>query len=704
MEVQESDENTIWSLINKHPYNPHILTEIVLVCERDKKDYENLIRSYKTILNFYPLLHNYWDKYARVVFNETKQLSDAYEIYNQALQKDKLYFSVDMWLAYSDFVKNNDLENLRTVYEEAVKAVGHDYNSDVLWTSFVEYEVSAGRFGVFTRVFEHSIKNLDKYWQRFEDFKQKLSDNFLTTSERNELNSIIEDFRSQNEGLNTMKLNEYQHNVIRQILTRKYEKSIKNINNIMYFEEQINRHFFHFSPPSGSEVGCWLSYINSKIQSISEKEEEISKKENMIKTLEDMIEQVSNNKNESIKLKKDRVKVREELDSAKNELTLLKEDVIFQFERCLIPCALVCELWMKYLNFLLSYEYYDMLPQIFTRIFSSALAIDPKMNRYTYLFCTQQKTASQLGNLESFAQSASNEFQELVYSSLEGSLNFILSFFDKLEPSVIHNVANSISNYPEGCMLLYQMNLGEPLNIVLNGNINTLSLKIRRFKDVLKYINDETVIKHFFHESSTDELMEHLIQKRSLLDITEKVTKCINSELIVQFTRSLGFKSDGLYDTNEEDLVNNISKNETKKIGAILSEIIASKIVNSDENASKQSLMFVLDENVKRNILLLMYTAFDTYINIEDAELDDRVLACEEFIDFINAEFNSLGLQRSELTQKLIDTQVLISRLNRMRRDVYVMKRRSLTMYKPKKFQVFDHWVSFTKFFDMLSN
>ncbi|KAJ6253538.1 pre-mRNA-processing factor 39 [Anaeramoeba flamelloides] len=278
-----------------------------------------LIRSiYTSFLSYFPLFFGYWKKFAKL------DPDRALEIYQQSVKS--VPHSVDAWIFYCDYcVAKRDENHTRLVFQEATKTVGSNFLSHLLWNKYLEWEFSKKKpqniTKIFLQILQQPIQQLRYFWESFT--------NHASSRPIEELTPDDEDFKK--------KLSEITDDLMKFQEVMKYHEStlvqtVKKMNEIIPFENNIKRPFFHIKPLDTKEIMNWNQYLNF---------------------VEDKYQESKNESNE--------------------------EFVIRVYERCLIPCVLYPNFWKRYAFFFENNNKIDKARSIFSRATESVVQNRPSI-------------------------------------------------------------------------------------------------------------------------------------------------------------------------------------------------------------------------------------------------------------------------------------------------------------------------------------
>ncbi|EFP10840.1 hypothetical protein CRE_31058 [Caenorhabditis remanei] len=312
------------------------------------EDVEYAREKYRAFLSRYPNCYGFWQKYAEYE-KKMGNIAEAKAVWEKGIISIPL--SIDLWLGYTADVKN--IKNfppasLRDLYARAIEIAGLEYQSDRLWLEAIGFEravyidelcrgiskANCKRIGIlFDKLLStptfHAPSHLERYVQYLNTIEPHL---LLNDREYEEImkmvckqldkpigelvhqvqlsyicqtgeNGMLNIVNESGEGTFPVNVNSIQHDptalqLIRsEIIARRskiYERNMKECEIRSGFEINIKRPYFHVKPLDYPQLFNWLSYLDFEIRQGQE----------------------------------DRIKI--------------------LFDRCLIPCALYEEFWIKY--------------------------------------------------------------------------------------------------------------------------------------------------------------------------------------------------------------------------------------------------------------------------------------------------------------------------------------------------------------------
>ncbi|XP_024963476.1 uncharacterized protein LOC112503718 isoform X2 [Cynara cardunculus var. scolymus] len=289
-------------------------TSLILEVEKTYSDNIKAISSvYESFLSLFPLCHGYWKKYAD---HQARlcTMEKAVEIFEQAVQSAT--YSVGLWVDYCSFsiLAFADPSDIRRIFERGLSFVGKDFLCHRLWDLYIRFELSQQQWSSLAHILIRSLKfptkSLHKYYDNFREFAAFVEEDMSCPKscnlEPHAADSNVEVARSDDEIIAIKELQnsssiELRSKALYKFITigeRFYSKACQLHEKIDYFENYMERDFFHVKPLEDEELENWHNYL-------------------------DFIEK------------------QEDFDWA-----------VKLYERCLIPCANYPEFWMRYVEFI----------------------------------------------------------------------------------------------------------------------------------------------------------------------------------------------------------------------------------------------------------------------------------------------------------------------------------------------------------------
>lgn len=199
--------------------------------------------------------------------------------------------SVDLWKSYCGFVK--DPQSLRTIFERAVRAVGRDARASGLWDAYLAFEAEHGTPETVCSVYRKMLASdarSDELWRKFKVLSQCYKASELVTGD--EARGLLQR-ANYDGGPGDFAEQKQLEQMLKEAETAKNELIQRRLQR-QGFEAGVRRWYFHVKPVDDAQLQNWRDYL------------------------------------------------RKEMDDGDVDA------VAALFERCLIPCALYAEFWIKY--------------------------------------------------------------------------------------------------------------------------------------------------------------------------------------------------------------------------------------------------------------------------------------------------------------------------------------------------------------------
>ncbi|CAI5705304.1 unnamed protein product [Peronospora effusa] len=234
---------------------------------------ETVESTYDRFLAEFPLCFGYWNKYALYEYGLGKKVTadgvgtvatsdeakqKAREVYERGVVAVR--YSVDMWMKYSEFLihtVHSPVDETRPILERAVKACGGDPMAGPLWELYIQLETVNNDMPRLNQVFKsimyQPLRNLDEFWEKYNQFVLAQQLNTLATSEEQKaLAGSGEEL--MDEGLLRVKI----VNAVEVVKN----KTMEEIYRRQAFEAAIDRNYFHVTPVAEAAMKNWHSYLD----------------------------------------------------------------------------------------------------------------------------------------------------------------------------------------------------------------------------------------------------------------------------------------------------------------------------------------------------------------------------------------------------------------------------------------------------------
>ncbi|KAG6976087.1 hypothetical protein JG688_00001713 [Phytophthora aleatoria] len=261
-------------VVDKNPLDFNSWVSLLaLVQSESATPREAVETTYDRFLAEFPLCFGYWNKYAQyehrlssrtredglgtvATLAEAKQ--KACEVYERGVVAVR--YSVDMWMKYCEFLihtLHSPVDETRPVLERAVEACGDDPMAGPLWELYIQLETVNNDMPrlnqVFKRIMHQPLRNLEEFWEKYNQFVLAQQLNALATPE--EQKALASDGEElMDEGLLRVKI----VNAVEAVKN----KTMEDIYRRQAFEAGIDRSYFHVTPVTEAAMKNWHSYLD----------------------------------------------------------------------------------------------------------------------------------------------------------------------------------------------------------------------------------------------------------------------------------------------------------------------------------------------------------------------------------------------------------------------------------------------------------
>ncbi|XP_044354518.1 pre-mRNA-processing factor 39 [Triticum aestivum] len=166
--VEMADPVVIWDVVTLDCLDVDAWTALIEETERiAESDILKIRKVYDAFRAEFPLCFGYWKKYADHE-GRLDGVNKVFEVYERAVLA--VTYSVDIWCNYCQFAIStyNDPDVITRLFNRGLAYVGTDYGSNTLWDEYIKNEESLQAWShlavVYTRILEHPIKQLDRYF------------------------------------------------------------------------------------------------------------------------------------------------------------------------------------------------------------------------------------------------------------------------------------------------------------------------------------------------------------------------------------------------------------------------------------------------------------------------------------------------------------------------------------------------------------
>ncbi|CAL5409227.1 unnamed protein product [Camellia sinensis] len=290
-------------------------TSIISKIEKTYPDnIEKICSVYDSFLSEYPLCHGYWRKYAAHKAHLCT-VDKVGEIFERAVQSAT--YCVGIWVEYCSFSMSayEDPSDVRRLFKRAMSFVGKDYLCYPLWDKYIEFESSQQQWIFLAKIYVQTLKfptkRLCRYYDNFKKFvaileeEMKQHNNCIDMESEaapddavlmleDEVSCVINNLLDPLTGFFRYKALQKYISIGEQF----YQEACEVERKIHCFETNIQRPYFHVMALDENQLENWHCYL-------------------------------------------DFVEMQEDFDWA-----------VKLYERCLIPCAVYPEFWMRYVEFM----------------------------------------------------------------------------------------------------------------------------------------------------------------------------------------------------------------------------------------------------------------------------------------------------------------------------------------------------------------
>ena len=298
-------------------------------------DVDRARTSYDALLRDFPLCYGYWKRFAdfevsavaAAAAGTTDELNEegvarANAVYERALVLGK--FCVEIWAYYGAHAtaRWQKPEDVRALFERGASLVGSDYGAENFWDRYIAFET--GRAGddyarvssCYRRILQLPLRSLDALWLRFQQLAVERScAEILDDKEEATLQQQLEAAglaphrppSTENEDDGARKLR------LLPLLEAQFRRSKADHADRLRWEGGVTRRHFHLKPLDEACVAHWHSYID--------------------------------------------------WEEARGNVPRL----ILTYERCLVPCCMDAQMWLRYVRTLESRGMIDEARDAFGR-------------------------------------------------------------------------------------------------------------------------------------------------------------------------------------------------------------------------------------------------------------------------------------------------------------------------------------------------
>ncbi|KAG8223234.1 hypothetical protein J437_LFUL003585 [Ladona fulva] len=164
-----------WKAVKEDPSDFTGWTYLLQYVDQEN-DVEAAREAYDSFLAYYPYCYGYWRKYADYEKKKGNK-QRCQEVFERGLKAIPL--SVDLWMHYLNFCKTSayvdDEDSIRQQFENGVAACGMEFRSDRLWDHYIKWETEGRRFQNVTAIYDRVLRiPTQNHANHFENFVQHI--------------------------------------------------------------------------------------------------------------------------------------------------------------------------------------------------------------------------------------------------------------------------------------------------------------------------------------------------------------------------------------------------------------------------------------------------------------------------------------------------------------------------------------------------
>jgi pre-mRNA-processing factor 39 len=230
------------------------------------EELELLRESYKGLLRKYPLLFNYWIKYATWEF-KLGNTDIANAIYCQSFQY--LDNSIEMWVDYLQFKVNtisNNLDEVLSLFETARNKIGlhfHSYEFYKLYLSFLKnYQTLENKYQLKYFVLLRMVIEIPLY--HYEYFFKILLDQIAQLGTSKQIKDSVLPFLVPKRELHNFSKLDLKSTAVqlKKIFVDLYITTQYKVYELYNFEKKLSKPYFDLNFVSQQQLGLWDRYLN----------------------------------------------------------------------------------------------------------------------------------------------------------------------------------------------------------------------------------------------------------------------------------------------------------------------------------------------------------------------------------------------------------------------------------------------------------
>ncbi|KAJ3012126.1 UNVERIFIED_CONTAM: hypothetical protein HDU68_001358 [Siphonaria sp. JEL0065] len=274
----------------------------------------NLRSVFDGFLAKFPLCFGYWKKYcdAELRIEGAAKADEVFifgglvifVIYHKKTFERAvaaIHNSIDLWIHYCQFKVDHeqDPDAVRAVFERAAQGIGHDFLSHTFWDKYIDFEETRQRndanvLAILERVIRIPLHQYARYFEKYSALS--VARPAVESIGQEEYNRLSAEIKASGDSKDVEKeIRQKIHTLKSEI----YLKTQESVHKLWAFESEIKRPYFHIKPMDETQLANWRKYLDFEEASV---------------------------------------------DSGASELARL----YVLYERCMVPCALYEEFWLRY--------------------------------------------------------------------------------------------------------------------------------------------------------------------------------------------------------------------------------------------------------------------------------------------------------------------------------------------------------------------
>ncbi|KAK6204994.1 uncharacterized protein RJT21DRAFT_117474 [Scheffersomyces amazonensis] len=229
------------------------------------EELELLRVSYIKFLDKYPLLFNYWIKFAEWEF-KLGNTERAIQIYEDSLHH--LSYSIEIWIHYLKFklmTINDNLFEILELFERARKFIGYHFHAYEFYKLYLKFLESYGtetnefkkKYYILLRIIvEIPLYHYEYFFKLYFDIIASLSN-----EKSSELSTYLvssKDLKSLTQGTDNKSISVY----LKKIFIDVYITTQFKVYELYTFEMKLTKQYFDYKPISIQQLDSWVQYLD----------------------------------------------------------------------------------------------------------------------------------------------------------------------------------------------------------------------------------------------------------------------------------------------------------------------------------------------------------------------------------------------------------------------------------------------------------